>query len=58
MEEFRMSHTASLRGHVTPMRRRPALAQADEALRRKPLPAVALAIVVGFLLATLATPAR
>ncbi len=53
-----MSHTASLRGHVTPMRRRPALAQADEALRRKPLPAVALAIVVGFLLATLATPAR
>jgi len=38
--------------------RRPALRRVDESLRRKPLPSVALALVIGFILASLATPAR
>lgn len=53
-----MEHVQS---HVSPRRlraQRPALRHVDETMRRKPLPSVALALVLGFLLASLATPAR
>ena len=52
---------AYVRSHVAARRareRRPALRRVDESLRRKPLPSVALALVIGFILASLATPAR
>jgi hypothetical protein len=51
-----MSHAQSL--HRPANTGAAALARVDDALRRKPLPSVALALVLGFLLASLATPAR
>jgi hypothetical protein len=51
-----MSHAQSL--HRPAHSAAAPLARVDEALRRKPLPSVALALVLGFLLASLATPAR
>lgn len=51
-----MSHVQSL--HRPARHRAAALAQMDQALRQKPLPSVALALVLGFILASRATPAR
>ena len=55
------THIEYVQSHVSPRRlraQRPALRHVDETMRRKPLPSVALALVLGFLLASLATPAR
>lgn len=51
-----MSHAQSL--HSSARRRAAALARIDATLRHQPLPSVALALALGFLIASLATPAR